>query len=272
MSKRSQVTVFIIVAVILVAVGGVALFTVKGNSKPNDDKFFSQANIKPDLNNIKTGILQCRDDSIKLSLDKIGIQGGYFDKPAKSLDIEWAFIPYYYSEGSYLMPARTKIQTELGKAVDKSFVDCINKLKFDSYAITHGTSKTTATINRNLVLFKIDMPLTIKKEDNTMVLEMSDAPAEKDSALFDILDVADYITNSHKNDSEMICVTCVANMAEERDLYVNTFDLVDNSILVVISENHTSSEPYSFEFLNKYVVNENTDVILSPVPGAPVAE
>ena len=267
-NKFGQVTVFIIVAVILVAIGGVALFTVKGNSKPNDDKFFSQANIKPDLNNIKTGILQCRDDSIKLSLNKIGIQGGYFDKPAKSLDIEWAFIPYYYDQGSYSMPARTKVQIELGKAVDKSFVDCINKLKFENYIITHGVSKTTATINRNLVLFKIDMPLTIKKEDNTMTLEMSDALAEKDSALFDILDVADYITNSHKNDSEMICVTCVADMAEERNLYVNTFDLLDNSVLVVISENYTSSEPYSFEFLNKYVVKLITNTTLSPVPSA----
>jgi len=268
MSKRSQVTVFVIVAVILVAVGGVALFTVKGSSKPNDDKFFSQANIKPELSNIKTGILQCRDDSIKQSLDKIGIQGGYFDKPAKNLDISWAFIPYYYSEGSYAVPTKSKVELEIGKAIDKSFTDCINKLKFENYEITHGISKTKATIGRNLVSVKINMLLTIKKEDNTMTLEMSDAPIEKDSSLFDILEVADYIAYSHKNDSEMICVTCVADMAEEKNLYVNTFDLADNSVLVVISENHTSTEPYSFEFLNKYSALENSTLVFPPVPSA----
>ena len=51
----------------------------------------------------------------------------------------------------------------------------------------------------------------------------------------------------------MICASCVSDMAEERNLYVDmlSFDTSDTT-LVVISENMTSTEPYVFEFLNKY--------------------
>ena len=60
-------------------------------------------------------------------------------------------------------------------------------------------------------------------------------------------------------------------MAEERDLYVNSFTLVNNSVLYVISENHTSDEPYSFEFLNKYPEPELVDITIPSVPVAPNA-
>jgi hypothetical protein len=56
-------------------------------------------------------------------------------------------------------------------------------------------------------------------------------------------------------------------MAQERNLYVNTFSLVDNSVLVVISENYTSEKPYSFEFLNKYTQGTVSNV---DIPGVPI--
>ena len=78
------------------------------------------------------------------------------------------------------------------------------------------------------------MPISIKKEESVFALEMKDAPVVFNSSLADIIDVAGYIVESHKNDSKMLCVTCVAQMAEERNLYVSAFDLLNNSVLYVI--------------------------------------
>ena len=42
-------------------------------------------------------------------------------------------------------------------------------------------------------------------------------------------------------------------MAETRNLYVDMLDFdEETTTLVVISENYTYSEPYVFEFLNRY--------------------
>ena len=58
-------------------------------------------------------------------------------------------------------------------------------------------------------------------------------------------------------------------MAEERNLYVNSFDLINNSVLYVISENHTSDEPYSFEFLNKYSEPKIVNISIPSPPAVP---
>jgi hypothetical protein len=57
-------------------------------------------------------------------------------------------------------------------------------------------------------------------------------------------------------------------MAEERNLYVSAFDLLNNSVLYVISENYTSDEPYSYEFLNRYPAPEVSKIAVPSVPSA----
>ena len=270
-SIRSQVTVFVIIAIILVAVGGTALFITKDANRPDDSRFFSAANAKPELSNIRTAILGCRDISVKDSLDTIGVQGGYSDKPSKYLDLGWTFIPYYYLEGKYILPSRTDVEKELGKEIDKTFTKCIDDLSFEGFDIQKQTSKTKATIKISEINVKIDMPISIKKEDSVFAIDMKDAFTIVNSSLFEIMEISEYITMSHKNDSKMICVTCVAQMAEDRDVYVNSFDLVNNSVLYVISENHTSEEPYSFEFLNMYPTPTVVDLTVPSVPVAPLA-
>ncbi len=268
MFKRSQVTVFVIIAVVLVAVAGVALFATKDANRPDDSRFFAQANAKPELLNVRSAILGCRDNAVKDSLVNIGVQGGYSDKPANVIDLGWTFIPYYYMEGKYAFPQKAFVEKEFGKEIDKTFTKCINDLSFEGFSIDKKTSKTKAIIKNKEVDIKIDMPISIKKDDSVFALEMKDAPVIVNSSLFDIIEVAGYIVESHKNDSKMLCVTCVADMAEERNLYVNAFDLMNNSVLYVISENYTSDEPYSYEFLNRYPAPEVARIAVPSVPSA----
>jgi len=270
-SVHGQVTVFVIIAVVLVAVAGVALFATKDANRPDDSRFFSQANAKPELSNIRSAILGCRDNAVKDSLVTIGVQGGYSDKPANVLDLGWTFIPYYYMAGKYAFPQRAFVEKELGKEIDKTFTKCVNDLSFEGFTIDKKISKTKATIKLNEVEVKIDMPISIKKEDSVFALEMKDAPTIVNSSLFDIIDVAGYIVEGHKNDSKMICVTCVAQMAEERNLYVNSFDLINNSVLYVISENYTSDEPYSYEFLNRYSAPVAANIAAPNAPNPQIA-
>lgn len=270
-TRRGQVTVFVIVAVILVAVAGTALFVTKGTNRPDDSKFFSEANAKPELTTIRNSILGCRDLVVKDSLDIIGIQGGYSTyskKPAKYLDLGWTFIPYYYYEGKYSLPDRIFMEKEIATEVDSNFKDCIDGLEFESFTIETQASTTKASIKRSEVEVSIDMPIVIKQEEKSMQLEMKDAPVVVNSALFGIIELNQYITMSHKNDSKMICITCLADMAQERNLYVNRFDMTNSSVLYVISENYTSGDIYSFEFLNKYT---EQNIVVPSIPVAPRA-
>ena len=63
------------------------------------------------------------------------------------------------------------------------------------------------------------------------------------------------MTESHEVNSAMYCISCVSDMAKEKDVYVN-FNHNGLNTLVTISENVTSSEPYYFRFVNKYTGDE----------------
>jgi len=265
--QKGQVAIFIIIAVLLAAAGSFGYVVTKNSS--DDKNFFSQAKT-PELNNIKNSILSCRDDSTGNALASIGISGGYYDKPEKSFDMGWAFLSYYYYEGEFLMPNKEKVQLELSKAVDSLFTACINNLTFDNFKISHKTSKTKSIITKGNILFDFDMSLSIVGANDSTTIQMKDAPLSINSSLYDILEVAAYITDSHKQDPDMICVTCVSDMAQERNLYVNAFDVQESSVLYIISENYTSTTVYSFDFLNKYKSPTVSEDLLVPVPGSSI--
>jgi hypothetical protein len=258
-SKKSQITIFIIITIILIALVAVAIYLGKSKIDSNNSKqYFSQSNIKPELNNIQSSIINCLDETSKQALTIIGIQGGYYKKPEQSFDMGWTFIPYYYNQGQFLMPTKETITNQLQDYTNKNLNNCLNKINLGDFTLEYKNPETTTQIQKQQVKFTIDILTTIEKENNKIKFETKEHEIEHTSKLFEILEIADYITASHKENPDLICINCVAQMSEERDVYTDMLEFEDNpdsstsSTLIIISENKTSSEPYVFEFLNKY--------------------
>lgn len=271
--RKSQVTIFIIIAIILIVIISVLIFVLKGDKEAESDvEYFSQANIKPEVSKIQSNILDCTEDITKEALDVIGIQGGFYERPEAEenyFDFEWAFIPYYYNEGKYLMPPKVIIQRELSKNVEDNLNICLDDLRYSDFNLVYDQAQVKTQIKETEVEFTINLPINIERENKRITLELGDYPITHPSALYDIIEVASYYTESHKGDNYMICISCLADMCEEKDLYMHVIDLTEVSTLVVISENYTSSNTYSFEFINKYTGNEAPDP--SDVPGIPAS-
>jgi len=255
--KKGQVTVFIIVGLLIVGIVGGVGYSIKVQKDAElSEEYFSSIDIKPQVNNIQSSILNCMDKVSRDGLEEIGIQGGYYDKPKKFFDLEWAFIPYYYYEGDFFMPSKKTIESELSKYVNDKVIVCLDEIDSGNFKMNYKTANTRTFIREKEVEFNIDLGIEIAKESNKITLELEELPVFVDSALTSILEVAEYYTYTHKEDPKMVCISCLGEMAEERDLYVDTINFDENSILVVISENMTASEPYAFEFLNKYTGDE----------------
>jgi len=252
--RKAQVTIFIIIALIIIAVAITTIYFTKIKSENIfTDEYFLQESIKPKLNNMQSAILNCLDQTSIDALTVIGIQGGYYNEPEQSFDLGWAFLPYYYNQGVFGKPTNVKIETELETYINENLPYCLDEIDKTEFNIDYKTPKTQTSINQGEVSFKINTPITIEKESHTLKFETKKHPITKQSLLYEILEVADFITQSHKDDPEMICISCVADMAEERELYVDMLDFNDETTtLIIISENKTAEEAYVFEFLNRY--------------------
>ena len=241
--KKGQVSIFVIVAAIVIVI--VIFFFLRGDLGDMRD-----TKLRP----VESMILDCADDVTQDSLNIIGIQGGFYNEPPRNLDIEGVYIPYYYYEGEFLMPENSFIEGELADLVNDYLGFCIDNLEIKDHEITYSKPSTTVLIKEEEVSFNIDMMVDIKKGEMTSQLNLAEYPANKPSALGKILDVAAYLTDSHLE--ETICLTCLYDMLDERELFLDFTDFGNSSTLVVFSENKTSEDLYVFEFLNKYTEEE----------------
>lgn len=252
---RAQITVFIILGVIILAAIALVMFlNSQGQKQELSKEFFLSNNIEPSVTNIESFSLDCLENSALDGLELIGIQGGYYKKPELNFDLEWAFIPYYYHKGSFLMPSPQKIESELASFVNDNIASCINDITFNNFAISYDTPATKTSIQPGKVIFTTNLKLTIESKGKTTLFEMQNHPVAINSSLFDIIKVATYITDSHKEDPDFICINCLTQLAKEKSLYVDFIAFEPDSTLIMIIENSTQPEPYVFEFLNKYEV------------------
>lgn len=254
--RQAQTTVFIVLAILIVAIILAFVLINQTSTQSNIELAFSKLGIATQASIVQSSIIDCLEETAKDSTIVIGLQGGYYNPPEKFSDLEFIFIPYYYYEGEFLQPSTTKIQTELSAYIDDNLDFCIDNILFQEFTLNRQTSNSKALISKGEISFETDLSITISKDGSTADFQLKNHQVTVESPLFDMLEVADYITDSHKEDPNLICVSCVADMAETRNLFVDFLDFGEAedefTTLVVISEDQTSSEIYVFEFLNKY--------------------
>ena len=254
MNKRGQVTVLIILAIVVVL--GISLFFIfKGSSGEKGRQYFEEQGLTPSVNNIQDFIKDCLETNAKDALIDVGIRGGYFTRPPRYFEMQWAFIPYYYDQGEFLQPSKEQIELELAAHVDFNIESCISEIDFNNFNIEYEPSSTKAEINPNTVTFTSKLPTIIKHKRNSITFDLDQHPITFNSSLKDILDVATFITESHKEDPDLICINCITELAKEKKLYVDFIAFEPDTTLIMILENRTMEQPYLFEFLNRYDLN-----------------
>lgn len=251
-NKVAQVSIFIIIAIMLV-VGVGFLYSIKiKNDSEKSSAYFSSVEIKPKLDLINDKIQECYKNSAQISLEGIAIQGGYYLEPKNYIDVNFSFIPYYYYNGEVIYPDKSEIEKELSLAFNDELYYCLKEINNSDFVLMFKKPMISTQINEKTIDFNVIMPIIIKKEDYFIVIDLKEfSPLQIDSKLSDIISLADYIADSNKNDSIMLCASCIANLAEEKDLYVDSLDISSSDTLIAITEN-TSYYPLTFMFANKY--------------------
>ncbi len=271
---KGQISVFIIIAVIIIVVAGVALFVSQNKT---DDDYFSSNEVKPGFDKLISSIIECHESIAQESLELIGLQGGYYTQSEKNVLVEGVFIPYYYYDGIISYPDKEEVDKNLEQYVNDKLGACLKNIKSD-FEIMFKAIKTEVRIREKKVDLSSHVNIKINKDGKNTFFELKNYPVEIDSELNAILDLAYYYIDSHKENPELYCIDCVAEMAEKNNLYFDLVPLTQDTSLIIISENHTASSPYSFEFLNKYIGNEKGIDVFEKVTGeedsieAPITE
>ena len=200
MDKRGQITVFIILGIVIVAVI-VLLFAFRKDiiSTPATTE-----NLNKIMRDINKHIEGCMEDSAEDPLNRIALQGGYLEVPADSYrlwdDTTVSYLCYNQPEVDRCMNrllTRENMEVQLEKAIKNELMQCIDVQQFQSSGIlktydviAKNQIELDVVIARTDVLLELKFPITLKstKDENVVSEDTFNVNIEK--PLGDLYDVA----------------------------------------------------------------------------------
>ena len=243
LNKRGQITIFIVVAVVILAIAGIFYFT-------NSDKI-AQDPITPEIEPIYEGIYTCIEDTAIDSLYYLGLTGGYYFSPLLS---DENGIAYYYFEGENFMLSKEKLAEEISLTIENTLHFCSDQiLNNTEFNITPGKISVETEIYENKIILNTEYPLTISKEDSSSVLK-NWKNIEIETRIGTIYDSTEQIILNQMT-REDLCLSCIADIAEENSLKIDLTSYENSTILFIITDEEMglNNFGYEFKFVNKYL-------------------
>ncbi len=185
-NKKGQVTIFIIIAVILIALVGV-FFAVRN--------VVTEEKIPAEIESVYNSFLACVEENTLTGVSVLESQGGYIELPAfepgssympfsSQLDFLGNPIPYwYYVSGNNIqkeqVPTEVDMEIQLAKFVEDKVRDCnFDSFYEEGYLISKGIPEASTNIKDNSIDVQVDMSLTIELQGESYVVNDHDVSVD----------------------------------------------------------------------------------------------
>jgi len=246
-SKRSQVTGFVLVAV-LVVVAVIIYFFVKG-----DVIDFGRERVDPEIKGIYSFVESCVKEVGEDAVVFIGNHGGYYNVPEGSLQLNTTEVPYYFDKGVALMPRKEQVADQLSLYVDENLNDCTDFSGFSDFKIQKGDVSTSTVIEDNEVIYNVNYLLSISKGDRTYQLDSFEnikIPVRL-GVLYD--NIVIFIIGQLQ-DPTYVCLSCLYTLSVIDNFYVDAFEIDDETTMFFFRDNVTriDGNEYVYTFANRY--------------------
>ena len=174
-NKKAQVTVFIILAIILVA-GIILFFVLRGG--------LGFGGVPSEFESVYNYYLNCIEKETQNGALVMGQQGGYIDNPefspgstympfSSQLDFLGTGVPYwYYISGNGLpkeqVPTKEKMQEELSGFLETAINECdFSEFREKGFSIKLDNAKVNSKIKKNSIDVEISQQMVISNEESS---------------------------------------------------------------------------------------------------------
>jgi hypothetical protein len=247
-NKRAQVTIFIIVAVVII-VGIVGFFLMTKGST-------SSSSVSTDISN---AVGDCIEEAAMNAIYWNGLQGGYYNVPEPRKSYEGIFnVPFYWVQGAQVLPSKTVLEQELAKSIKFYSTNCNQEIennlnKSGDVAKVGEIKEIKVSLLDKSVKLKLNWPITIIKDDSSSIV----SSFEK-SINFDIIEkqknLADFIEMQKLYPTEIL-LTRMANFSADRGFTIEG-QVIDETKEVlysfVYSKEIFNNRTYNFMFGARY--------------------
>lgn len=236
MKKKGQVTIFIIIALVLiVSVGGYFVF--------KDQLGFSSFGVSSNV--ISIYVTDCLEKVSGEAVLGVGQGGGYFYTPEFST-LEG--ITYYYGKNQvFNFPLKEDLEEEISNIVSEKLFECTNNfISFSEYEIDFESPTTKTEILQDKVNIIVEYPIRITMGKDKIILK--DFGTKVKVRLGLIYEVIDKIITEEPL-KKGICLTCNFEYSWSNDLIIDYLNSDSTTTIFVIKDEESKIGGDSFEFI-----------------------
>lgn len=245
--KKGQITIFMIAGLVLFVLVLMAYILTLNTEKVElpPDKIAAL-----DASPARAYLQSCMEDLGKAGLELVGRQGGYYIL-SDGFDYTQAQSAFYYNDGASV-PRLSTIENELSDFMDDFAYSCLQDADIPDLEIRTGIPKTITTIADDKVTFTVDTGITLVKEGEASNQLQPFLVVISPSRLKLIHDTSRLIVEEIVKDPETLCMSCLVDLAEERDFRISTNLISEKTVLFAITDYKSDiEEPYTFRFVAK---------------------
>ena len=234
-SIRGQVTIFIIVAIFIVA-GGILFFVFK------DDLGIGKKN-NEDVNSVNLIVNSCLEKTTREGINYVALHGGYFEIPtALKFPYFTDKYAYYYINSQKHIPTEETIASELKKYILFNFKSCINfsSIEQQGKQITEEEFTVIPQIIEEGVFVEMEYPITIKTEKDSY--RLTDFDTEINENVLNLYLASKEISESYSLNSGFVCLNCLDEVSNKYNVNARATSIGDKNVFVFTISNLEDEE------------------------------
>jgi|SRR3989344_3965967 len=257
MQKRGQVTIFIVVAVMILFVSA-GFFVFKN--------YFVTEELKAEGKGLPVAVVQvtvesCLERTAKDALIIVGKQGGYYRAPFYSEYFFGSEVPYYIHHQKMLFPELRELENQLSIAVINTIPPCLDDLVtfFDreGVVINYEIKGVDTTIGDTKVSLLANIPITVSlREEQEIETRLDTFSTEIAFKYKQFYDYSKMIFELQRNEPSSFSIGGISDLAHR---YNFQYEIISPKL--ILSERENSGTPS----LQPLIDNDHNKVLISLV-------
>lgn len=182
MTKRGQISAFVIFGIIILALTGMTIYYREEiMSKLSELEIIKAKALPPEAQKVSDFVMQCMKDRATEGVELLGLQGGYIDLPVDEVpqgninlfSNRLEAVPgfrtayWYYQKDNRVsvtdIPTKEEMSQQLKNYIDATMEDCLNDFAdFEGYNIQARTPVSTVNIKDDEVQITLSMPMEVE--------------------------------------------------------------------------------------------------------------
>ena len=250
--KRGQISIFIILAFIILGIFLILIMSTGTNEELIEDE--GRADLITEKESIKSYVKECLREKLEDAVFYDSLQGGYLGIVPNSISFESGgidlAIPIYYYRGDMLIPEIERIKNEIKFGFNLGILECMDfsPIKNGAELDLKGKAETEINILKDKITAKTDIPFLVHIKESSFVLGSFYIEAPSD--LLNLYETARIITTKQEGSQNKVCISCMPRWMEQREVNIYANEYFDGQSYMILYDIQSKKDNSYFNFVH----------------------